>query len=72
MAEMLERTPSETLMNCLTDFGEAEPTRVLVIWTDVDGNICWSTSAPRSVTAQVGMLECVKALMVQSLLSARG
>ena len=72
MAEVVERTPSETLMNCLTEFGEAEPTRVIVVWTDEKGDLCWSVSSPRSVTAQIGMLDCVKALMMQTFLNDRG
>jgi len=62
------RTPSETLMSCLTDFGEAEPDRVLVLWTNEAGDICWSTSSPRKLSAIIGMLECAKAVLTKEFL----
>lgn len=53
------RTPTETLMHCLEDFGEAEPERVIVVYTNDHGELCWSLSGPRVMTHIIGMLECV-------------
>ena len=62
------RTPTETLMACLTRFGEAEPTRVMVMWTDEAGDLCWSLSGSRSYTAMIGMLECARAALMKEFL----
>jgi len=62
------RSPSETLMDCLAEFGESEPTKVLVIWTDEAGDINWNTSSPRSLTGMIGMLHCVEAAFMQDFL----
>jgi hypothetical protein len=59
-----ERSPTETLVWCLEDFGASEPERVLVIWVNESGELCWSSSGPYKYTHILGMLECVK-LMVQ-------
>ena len=56
-----ERTPTETLVWCLEDFGNAEPQRVIVVWTNASGELCWSSSGPYNYTHVVGMLECAKA-----------
>ena len=59
------RTPTETLMACLEDFGQSEPERLLVIYTNVDGDVCWSSSGPYSYTQTIGLLECVKARVLK-------
>ena len=69
--EVKPRTPTETLLACLTRFGEAEPKRVLVVWTDEAGDLCWSISGTRSYTAMIGMLECVKAVLMAEFMEAR-
>jgi hypothetical protein len=68
--EVKPRTPTETLLACLTRFGEAEPTRVMVAWTDETGDLCWSFSGARSYMAMIGMLECVKASLMKDFLEA--
>ena len=62
------RSPSETLMTCLEEFGKAEPTRVMVIWTDETGDLCWSTSSPRLLSQMIGILECAKAALTREFL----
>ena len=62
------RTPTETLVWCMEDFGAAEPERVLVIYTNSDGDLCWSSSGPYSYTHILGMLECVKAKVMEKFL----
>ena len=34
------RSPTETLLKCLEDFGESEPTKAIVVYVNVDGDIC--------------------------------
>ena len=63
-----ERSPSETLIQCLESFGEAEPTKAIVIYTDVAGDICWSVSGPFHYSQVIGMLECVKARVLAKFL----
>jgi hypothetical protein len=63
-----QRTPTGTLMRCLEDFGESEPARVLVIYTNEAGDLCYSSSGPFSYTHIIGMLECVKAQVLEKFL----
>lgn len=63
------RTPTETLVKCLEDFGESEPTKVIVVYLNVDGDICWSMSGPYHYTQVIGMLECVKAKVMEKFLA---
>jgi len=62
------RTPTQTLMDCLEDFGKSEPTRVLVIYTNEDHEIAWPTNGTYSYTHLVGMIECVKARLLAGFL----
>lgn len=61
----LTRTPSETLISCLEDFGDDEPDNVLVIYTTKGGDICWSANGPYKYSVMIGMLICVKHLMLK-------
>lgn len=64
------RTPTDTLMLCLEDFGRAEPDIVIVLYTNQEGEYCYSTSAYDRLSHLVGLLECCKAMMLKrSLLS---
>ena len=60
-----QRSPTETLMWCLEDFGKSEPDRALVIWMNEEGDLCWSSSGPYKYTQIIGMLECVKAIVME-------
>lgn len=62
------RTPSETLMHCLEDFGIDEPTKVVVLYLTQGGDICWSESGPKTFSLTVGMLECVKAIYTKKFM----
>ena len=62
------RSASQTLMHCLEDFGESEPDRVIVVYTNAAGDLCWSVSGPYSYTRIVGMLECCKAKVMEKFL----
>lgn len=59
------RSPSETLMKCLEDFGDDEPKQVLVIYVTESGDLAWSCSAD-STTAKLGMLEMCKACVLKA------
>ena len=62
------RTPTETLVWCLEDFGDSEPKKVLVIWTNQAGDLCWSESGPSHFCENIGILECVKAKIMEKFL----
>jgi hypothetical protein len=62
------RSPTETLVHCLEDFGISEPKKLLVIWTDDGGDLCWSESGPSHFCENIGMLECVKAKVMEKFL----
>jgi hypothetical protein len=63
-----ERSPTATLLSCLEDFGESEPAKAIVIYTNADGDLCWSVSGPYHFTQVIGMLECVKARVMGKFL----
>jgi hypothetical protein len=69
MSEQDQRTPSETVMGAMEAFGECEPKRVILIWVDEGGDLCWSRSAPMGHSEIVGMLECVKAVVLDGFRS---
>jgi hypothetical protein len=68
---MADRTPTETMVACMTAFGECEPTRVFVIWADENGDLRWSSSSPRLLSTIIGMLECVKAVLTKEFLNLK-
>ncbi len=63
-----QRSPTETLVKCLEDFGDSEPQRVIVVYVNEAGDLCWSASGPYNFTHVVGMLECVKAKVLEKFL----
>jgi hypothetical protein len=63
------RSPTETLVRCMEDFGESEPKKVLVIWTNTDGDLCWSESGPSHFCENIGILTCVKSRIMQKFLA---
>lgn len=62
------RSPTETLVKCLEDFGISEPSKVIVVYTNEAGDLCWSVSGPYNYTHVIGMLECVKAKIMEKFL----
>jgi hypothetical protein len=64
-----ERTPSDTLISCLEDFGEDEPKKVIVLYTTKGGDLCWSVSGPDTYTETVGILECAKTVILKKFLA---
>jgi len=64
------RSPTETLVYALEEFGKAEPLDVLVIWIDENGEICWSQST-RSRAIALGMLEMVREIAVHDIVKER-
>ena len=68
--EVKPQTPTETLLQCLERFGRAEPDRVVVVWTDEGGDLCWATSKPRTYTHMIGMLECLGAILMREFLES--
>jgi len=62
------RSPTETLVDCMEDFGEAEPNKLLVIWTNEAGDLCWAESGRSSFIENIGILDCVRAKLMEKFL----
>lgn len=60
----VKRSPTETLMHCLEEFGKEEAVECMVIWTDESGDICWSCSTDSQVT-KLGMVGFVGTLLAK-------
>lgn len=56
MKSSVTRTPTDTLMAAMDEFGAAEPTGCLIIWTDETGNLCWKSTSD-SFVEKLGMVE---------------
>ena len=59
---MISRTPSETLMAAMTEFGVVEPKECIIVWIDEGGDICWSSSTD-SQSAKLGMVEMLRTIL---------
>jgi hypothetical protein len=55
----MKRTATDTLIHIMEEFGKAEPHDCIVIWTDEEGDICWSSSTD-SYCTKIGLLETAK------------
>lgn len=64
--EIMTRTPTDTLMAAMEEFGRAEPLDCMIIWTDQSGDICWSSTTDSRVI-RLGMIEMVKTLIVKGI-----
>ena len=53
------RTPTDTLMEALSSFGEDEPREVIVIYTTQNGDLVWNSSLS-TFSAKLGMLGAAK------------
>lgn len=62
----MSRTPTETILAVMEEFGQIEPRDCMVIWTDEGGDICWSCSTD-SQAIKMGMVEMVKSLIVKQI-----
>lgn len=62
----MTRTPTDTLMSAMEEFGCAEPLDCMIIWTDQSGDICWSSTTDSRVI-RLGMIEMVKTLIVKGI-----
>jgi hypothetical protein len=60
------RTATQTLMDAMEEFGCAEPNDCMIIWTDSQGDICWSTTSD-ALTVKLGMIETVKAMIIKGI-----
>jgi hypothetical protein len=60
---MEKRSPSETIMKVMEDFGGDEPEELIVIWTTKAGDIAWS-STTEHISLRIGMLEFAKACIL--------
>jgi hypothetical protein len=67
--EVKERTPTETLMEALSSFGEDEPVNCMVIYTTQRGDICWHSSNS-SFTTKLGLVEAVKFYVQEAMRKA--
>lgn len=67
MAE--KRTPSQTLIAALEEFGADEPAECLVIFTTQGGDIC-TMSSTDLIAVKLGMLEMVKTIVMEDIRGA--
>jgi len=58
------RTSTETLVSAMEDMGTSEARDCLVIYTNQNGDLCWSCTSD-SFTVKFGLLEACKQAMVQ-------
>lgn len=56
---MAQRTATATLMEVLEDFGDSEPKECIVVYTNSNGELCWSSTTD-SVVIKIGLLEAAK------------
>jgi hypothetical protein len=56
-----DRTASQLLMDCLSDFGDSEATLAIVIYKQENGDLNWRQTSNVSHSEVIGMLECIKA-----------
>lgn len=61
-------TASETLIEVMSRFQNAEPEAVLIVWTDADGEVCCRSNC--SHTKTIGLAEYAKALALATLLDS--
>jgi ATP-dependent Clp protease adapter protein ClpS len=55
----IKRSPTETLLKALEEFGVDEPTEVIVVFSTQGGDICTMCSTD-VVSTKVGLLETAK------------
>ena len=54
MDEQKERSPSQTLIECMETFGVEEPSGVLVIWKTKDA-VSWMSDSSMRLTEAIGL-----------------
>lgn len=64
------RSPTETLVHVMEEFGRSEPLDCVVAWIDENGDFCWSQST-RSRTILIGLVEMIKHLELHKLIKER-
>lgn len=57
------RTATETLVAVMEEFGVCEPKECLVIYTNQDGDLCWSSTSDSMMT-KLGLIEACKQFMI--------
>ena len=55
------RTATETLMEAMNQFGDSEPKECLIIWTDENGDISWS-STTGSLVLKKGLVDYMRTI----------
>lgn len=63
------RTPTETLVSVMEEFGVCEPKECLVIYTNADGDLCWASTSDSQVV-KFGLLEACKQYMITRITGA--
>lgn len=64
-----KKDPTAVMIDCMEQFGQCEPKRLLIIYQDEDDYLCWMSNALLD-TEKIGMLEVAKHRILQ-LLAAR-
>lgn len=60
------RTATETLLSCMEDFGESEPKECMVIYTNENGDMCFSSTTD-SLVIKLGLLELSKQYILKKI-----
>ena len=63
------RTATETLVTVMEEFGECEPKDCIVIYTNANGDLCWSSTSDSQVV-KFGLLEACKQFMIARIQGA--
>ena len=52
----IRRSATQTLMTAMEDFGQNEPRDCMIIYTNEDGELCWSCTSD-SCVIKLGLVE---------------
>ena len=64
-----QRTPTETLIAAMEEFGKDEPAEVIVVFTTKEGDIC-NMSSTDTLSTKMGMLKTAELLVEEAMKEA--
>lgn len=67
----VSRTPTQTLLEVMEDFGVSEPKECIVIYTNEAGDFAWSSSTD-SLVIKLGLVEAAKQFIASKLKMREG
>ena len=60
------RTPTETLLSAMEEFGQCEPKDCLVIYTNEGGDLVWLCSSDQ-ISTKLGLIEACKYFILKKI-----